>query len=110
MFWKKKEQTAAETSQQEKHMPAKDRVIAEVEQLVPGQALIYKLPEKHRDFASFFIIRLNPAYPGKGKKYIISLDKHLDGKPAGQESVLLETDKPAHFKSLVTDRTAEPYI
>ena len=110
MFWKKKDQKSQETAQQEKQVPAKDRVIAEVEQLVPGQAVIYKLPEKHREFASFFIIRMNPAYPGKGKKYIISLDKNQDRKPAGQESVLLETDKPAHFKSLVIDRSAEPFV
>ena len=109
MFWKKKEPKEKETVQQEKPKSIKERVIGEVGQLTSGQNLIYKLPEKEWGFAAFLIIELNPSYPEKGKKYIVSRDSIADGQPAGQKERVFEIDKPSNFVGLVMDRNAERF-
>lgn len=86
------------------------RIISEVEQLTPGQVLIYKVPEYLGIMGSVFLaIEFNPSFPGKGKKYTLSTDKLVDAKPSGQRARFIESNKPAEYASWVIDRVGERY-
>lgn len=107
MFGKKKEPKVKEPSQKEILMT---RISDEVEQLASGQALIYRLPEFYwNGFAAFLMAELNPSYPEKGKKYILSKDKIEDGKPAGAKTRAFESDKPRDFADWVVSRNGERF-
>ncbi len=81
------------------------RIASEVEQLTPGQSLIYKLPEFYWDgFAAFLIAEPNPTYPQKGKKYCMYTDKIVDGKPAGKKASMGQSDKPKGIAEWMADR------
>src|SRR4030042_3343500 len=87
-----------------------NRIISEVEQLTRGQSLIYKLPESGWIMDSAFLIaELNPSYPEKGRKYVYSRDKIVDGKPSGQKIRAFESNKPIEFANWVVDRNGERY-
>jgi len=82
-----------------------NRIVGEVEQLAPGQSLIYKLPEFYWSrFAAFLIVELNPSHPERGKKYIMSTDKIADGKPAGEKNRVRDTNKPRDYADWVADK------
>jgi hypothetical protein len=86
------------------------RIISEVEQLSPGQVLIYRVPEYLGIMGAVFLaIELNPLFPGKGKKYVLSTDKMVDGKPSGQRARSLESNKPVEYARWVVDRVGERY-
>ncbi len=81
------------------------RIASEVEQLTPGQSLIYKLPEFYWDgFAAFLIAEPNPTYPQKGKKYCMYTDKIADGKLAGRKVNMGQTDKSKQIAEWMADR------
>ena len=102
MFGKKNEAKVKEPSPNEILM---NRIVGEVEQLSPGQNLTYKLPEFYwGGWAAFLICDLNPSYPEKGKKYILSTDKIADGKPAGAKNRLMDTNHPKDFAEWVAQR------
>ena len=85
-------------------------IISQVEQLTPGEGLIYQTPEYLGiNGAVFLIIELNPSFPGEGKKYIFSTDKIVDGRPSGQRAKWFESDKPAEYASWVLDRLCERF-
>jgi len=107
MFGKGKDKKAKPASARE---ATTNTIIQEVEQLAPGQQLIYKLPELYASgFAAFLIAELNPSYPDKGKKYIYSTDKTLDGRPAGQKKRAWESDKPREYANWVVDRGGQRF-
>jgi hypothetical protein len=86
------------------------RIVNEVEQLTPGQLLIYKVPEYLGIMGSVFLTaELNPSFSGKGKKYILSTDKLVDGKPSGQKARFIESNKPVEYANWVVDRVGERY-
>jgi|WetSurMetagenome_2_1015567.scaffolds.fasta_scaffold189888_2 hypothetical protein len=86
------------------------RIVSEVEQITPGQLLVYKVPEYLGIMgAVFLIIELNYSYPGKGKKYVVSTDKMADGKPSGQRVRSFESNKPVEYANWVVDRIGERY-
>ena len=88
-----------------------DRIIGEMEQLAPGQTLIYRLPEFYwSGFAAFLIAELNPSYPQKGRKFILSTDKIADGKPTGKKMRSFESNKPKDFAEWVSQRHGERYM
>ncbi len=91
MFGKKKEPRVKEPSPREILI---NRIEEEIEKLASGQTLIYKLPEFYwSGFAAFLMVDLNPSYPEKGKKYLMSTDKIADGKPAGQKIRAWDSNK-----------------
>jgi len=107
MFGKKKEPKVKGPSPREILM---NRIVGEVEQLAPGQSLIYKLPELYwSGFAAFLIVELNPSYPEKGRKYIMSRDTIADGKPAGQKNRVMESNMPRDFADWVAEKSGERF-
>ncbi len=105
MFGKKKEPKVKKLSPKQILM---NRIVGEVEQLAPGQSLIYKLPEFYWSaFAGFLIVELNPSHPEKGRKYILSRDKIADGKPAGEKIRVCDTNNPREYADWVADRNGE---
>jgi len=103
MFWKKK---AAEPKV--KKLSPKEIMVNQVEQLAPGQALSYRLPETYG--GGLVIVELNPQYPSKGKKYELSTEKLVDGKPAGERRHLFDYDKPKDIVSWILERNGELFI
>jgi hypothetical protein len=85
------------------------RIVGEVEQLTPGQSLIYKLPEYYWSFAAFLICDINPEFPKKGKKYVLSTDSAVDGKPAGQKKRISEEKKAEEFADWVAQREGQRF-
>lgn len=98
MFWKK---------EKEKKLTPKDIIGGKIEQLGPGETVSYRLPEVYG--GGLAVVELNPQYPEKGKKYVLSLDKIVDGKPAGKRSRLWESNKPKDFAGWIVDRSGELY-
>jgi hypothetical protein len=96
---------------QKRYDEAVSRVTAELEQLPPGQALIYKLPELYWvGFTAFIIAEVNPEYPQKGKKYLMTLDNIVDGKPAGKKRRYFEANIAKEYAESVVTRTGERFI
>lgn len=107
MFGKKKEPKTKELSLRE---VASNRITSEVEQLAPGQALIYKLPELYwSGFAAFLMVKLNPSYPQAGKKYILYTDGIVDGKPTGKKGFSFQSNKPKDYADWVAERSGERF-
>jgi len=105
MFGKKKELKVKEPSVKEIAL----NISSQLEQLSPGQTIIFRLPEIYRSsFGAFGVVELNPSYPENGRKYIVSTDKATDdGKPAGQKRHLFDTDEAMHVARWIADKRGE---
>jgi hypothetical protein len=79
----------------------------QIELLIPGQTLKYKIPETSG--GGFITIELNPHYPQGGKKYVLSIENMVNGMPGGQRSFLYDSDKPTDLTTSILDRNAELY-
>lgn len=102
MFGKKKPEEKKELSPKEVKI---NQVAAQVEQLSPEGSLVYKLPEFYwAGFAGFCIVEQNP---DKGKKYVMSTDRIVDGKPAGRKSRVWASDKPKDVAGWIVDKQGE---
>lgn len=120
MFWKRSRQAKVSTKeggqeakaevpkpQKPKKLSPKEIVINQIEQLSPGQRLSYRL---HETFGGGLgIIELNPNYPTKGKKYILSTDKIVDAKPAGKIQLVWDYNKPKDLADWIVERYGVPF-
>jgi len=97
MFWRKKSEEP-----REKKISPKEAIINKIEQLTPGQALRYKLPETYG--GGLAVIELNPQYPQKGKRYFMSTEELIDNKPSGKKRRLWDSDKPKELAAWIIDR------
>jgi hypothetical protein len=114
MFWKKtapvppeakptKEKAKPQKSEKkEKKLSPKDIVAGRIEQLGPGQSISYQLSEFYG--GDLAIVELNPDYPRKGQKYILSTQKMVDGKPMEKISCFWESNKPQDLAGWIVDR------
>jgi hypothetical protein len=120
MLWKKKQPvaTALEGKAQEtkvevqepqkaKKLSPKEIIIDRIEQLGPEESVSYRLPEVYG--GGLAVVELNPQYPEKGKKYFLSLEKIVDGKPEGKRGRLWESNKPKDLAGWIVDRSGELY-
>ncbi len=114
MFWKRKEAAVKPTEakvgppkSKEKKLSPKDIIASKVEQLSLGETVSYRLPEVYG--GGLAVVELNVQYPEKGKKYFLSLEKMIDGKPAGKRSRLWESNKPKDLAGWIVDRSGELY-
>lgn len=113
MFWNKKpakvpveKNAGAAAAPKVKKLSPKETMVSQIEQLVPGQVLTYQIAKTYwENFAGFFFVELNPNFPEKGKKYLVSVDKIADGKPAGKKTHLWDTNKPQDIANAVLDRS-----
>ena len=115
MFWRKKtaeagkpETKAVATTVKVKKLSPKDVMRQQIEQLSAEEVLRYKLPDTYG--GGLAIVELNPKYPKKGKKYIISTDKLIDGKPANKKSHLFDGDNPKGIANWILERAGELFI
>jgi|GEM_PF-690097 len=106
MFFGKKEKKTGEQKPEEvRRIGPKETMINQIEQLPKGERLVYKLSEIYwTGLGGFAIVELNPQYPGKGKKYVVSTDKIEDGKPSGRAARLWETNKAKDAAEWILDK------
>ena len=103
MFWKKK---PAAGEPKAKEPSPKEIITNQIEQLTLGQALSYRLPETYG--GGLAVIELNPQYPKKGqKKYILSLEELVNGKPTGKRRRFVDSTKPKELAGWLLDRSGE---
>jgi len=110
MFWKKKPVAEEASKPKAKTLPKpkakelspKEIIINQIEQLGPRQSLTYQLAEYLMD--RFAIVDLNPEYPGKGRKYIVSSDRMADGKPAGKKGRIWDSNKAKDIASWILEK------
>lgn len=105
MFWRKKpsEQKTTEAKPKAKKESPVDIIIKQIEQLVLGQSLSYRLPEVYG--GDLAILQLNPDYPEKGRKYTMFSEKLVDGKPCGKRTVLWYSNDPRGIARWICDRS-----
>jgi len=120
MFWKKRQPVATaldgkaqetkvevQEPQKAKKLSPKEIIIDRIEQLGPEESVSYRLPEVRG--GELAVVELNPQYPEKGNKYLLSLEKIVDGKPAGTRSRLWDSNKPKNLAGWILDRSGELY-
>ena len=99
---------SSESVVKEKSLSPREALIKKIEELTPGQAVSYTLPETYG--SGLAVITLNPDYPGKGrKKYIMLREGLVNGKPSGQRKTLFESDKSKELASWIMDRAGKPF-
>ena len=110
MFWKKK-QTGAKAieakPQKVKKLSPKAIIASKVEQLGPGESVTYRFAEVYG--GGLAVVELNPQYPEKGKKYFLSLEKIVNGKPEGKRDHLGNFNKPKELAGWILERGGELY-
>ena len=93
-----------------KSVSKKKQAFAGIEQLVPGQSLIYRLAEVyHSGMGEFAVIERNQDVPGNGKKFVISTDKEENGSPKGQRIRRWDTNKTKDIVVWLKDKNATPF-
>ncbi len=102
MFWKKKTEEP-----KEKKLSPKEIMMNQIEQLVPGQALSYKLPQTFG--GGLAVVELNPRYPEKGKKYAMCTEELADNNPTGKRMPIWYSDKPKELATWILDRNGVPF-
>ncbi len=71
---------------------------------------MYKLPEFYwSGFAAFLTVDMNPTYPQKGRRYIMSTDSIAEGKPAGQKKLLWDSNKARDVANWIVQRKGERF-
>lgn len=105
---KRKPGTRAQAAKPKKLTP--NEVLAkQIEQLIPGQILRYKIVRETWG-ADFIAVELNPQYPQKGKKYILSTGNIVQGMPGGKKSIMYESDNSLEIATSVLDRKGEQFV
>jgi len=81
-----------------------------IEQITPGQTLRYKIPEPETWGCGFLTIELNPQYPQKGRKYILSAENIVHGMPGGKKTTIYDSDNPIEVANSIHDRNGELFV
>jgi hypothetical protein len=115
MFWRKKAVEAGTPAMKAeppkvkaKKLSPRDTIRQKIEQLTAGEVLRYKFPETFG--GNLAVIELNPRYPQKGHKYILSTEKLVGGKPAGKKSQLFDSNNPSGLASWIMERMGELFV
>ena len=93
--------------EKEKGTSPKDIMAGEIEGLTPDQSLCYKLPPIYG--GDLVVVKLNPNYPGKGKKYLVCSESIVDGKPSGKVVTGWDSDKASYIAGWVIERLGVPF-
>jgi hypothetical protein len=79
-----------------------------IEQITPGQPLRFKIPEAWG--CGFVTVVLNPQYPQKGRKYILTTENTVSGMPGGKRTIMYDSDNPVEVATSVVDRNGELFV
>jgi hypothetical protein len=98
MFGKKSESTKAKSPLH--------ALIEAVEQLAPGQQLMYKLAEMYGP--EIIIVEAKKDFDGKGHKYAVIGSPPVNGKPGPQRNTIWETSKAKAIAAWLLGRDSRP--
>ena len=90
-----------------KPLSPKDALAGQIEQLVPGQSLSYITSKTYGGYIA--TIELNPQYPTKGRKFMMSTQSVADDKTSGQKNRLWDSDKAKDIAVYILDREGKPF-
>ena len=123
MFWNKKNTTVNNSSAavtpenqstpkevkkpKEKKLSPKDIIMGQIEMLEAGNSLNYIT--KTWSGSDLMVVELNPAYPEKGRKYMVSYEEMVDGKPSGKRQHIGDSDKVKQVAEWIISRKGELY-
>jgi len=106
MFWKKDKgssASAAESPAKVRKLSPKDLVAQEIDQIAPGNALVFKLGVTY--IKPYITVVRSPEYPGKGKKFSVLQDgKDADGNPANKAGKFWDTNDAREIAGWLIDR------
>jgi len=101
MFWKKKG---------EKKLSPKEIMMNQIDQLAPGQSLVYKLPEIYwTGLGGFILIERNAQQTEKSKPFTAFSDEIKDGTPVGKKKKLWEFNQAKEMASWIMERNGVLY-
>ncbi len=123
MFWNKKKSevkttptpAAAENSavHQEakkpdgKKLSKKDIVQGQIEMLQAGHVLRYIT--KTWSGTDMMVVEVNPNYPDKGNKYMVSYEEMVDNQPTGKRQHIGDSNKVKQVTEWIVSRNGELY-
>ena len=117
MFWNKKNskvENGADPADQKdikttrpKKLSKKDILTGQIEMLEQGHTLNYVV--NTWSGTDLMVVELNPAYPDKGHKYIVSFEDMTDNRPSGKRQHLADSDKAKQVAEWIISRKGEPY-
>jgi hypothetical protein len=81
----------------------------QIEQLIPGQTLRYKIARETWG-SDFITVELNPQYPQKGRKYILSTENLVHGMPDGKKTIIYDSDNSIEIATSIHDRNGELFV
>jgi hypothetical protein len=81
-----------------------------IDQITPGHLLRYKIPEPETWGGDFITVELNPQYPQKGRKYILSIESAVSGMPGGEKTIIYDSDQSIEIANSIHDRKGEPFV
>jgi hypothetical protein len=105
-FTLEQEEAKAKASKLVPYMALADQI----EQITPGQLLRYKIPEPETWGGDFITVELNPQYPQKGRKYILSIENAVSGMPGREKTIIYDSDQSIEIANSVHDRKGEPFV
>ena len=77
----------------------------QIEQLGAGQSLSYITSGWSGDY--LIAIEINPRYPKKGKKYLVSIEELAEGKASGKRQFVGDSNKPHDMAGWIINRKGE---
>ncbi|MFH1646670.1 MAG: hypothetical protein ABID71_03125 [Chloroflexota bacterium] len=117
MFGKKKQVTTAhvvEGAAAQTARPAKEKIkkvkpltpqeimTKQIEQLEGTQVATYKLPPDRGGWMA--MVSINPTYPTKGRKFIMTIDRMPGGVAGKEKSVLWDSNSAKDMANWIIDR------
>jgi len=82
-------------------------LIEKIDQLAPGQQLMYRLAEMYGP--EIIIVEAKKDYAGKGPKFAVIGAPPVDGKPGPKRNTIWEAGKAKAVASWLLGRDAQPY-
>ena len=102
MFGKKSKEAGAA-----KPKKPRDILTDEIDQLAPGQQMMFRLPELYGP--EIIIIDARKDYQGKGHRYAVIASPPVDGKPGPIRNTMWATSKPKAVADWLIVRSAQKY-
>jgi len=103
MFGKK---TGADVKEQKQSPRA--ALIDKIDQLAPGQQLMYRLAEMYGP--EIIVVEVKEEFAGKGPKFSVLGVPPVDGKPGPKRNTIWETSKAKAVAIWLLGRDAKPYV